>query len=65
MAEENLNEVIDNGKAESFQFFVRINESGDIKSLTLPLSKKNAFENRFGGEIPMIEEYNDWLANEK
>ena len=65
MAEENLNEVIENGKKDSFQFFVRINESGELKSLTLPIEKKNSYENRFAGEIPLLVEYNDWLANEK
>lgn len=61
---DNLNEVIDNGKCEKFQFFVKM-ANGNIVSLTLPIEKKQVFENRFLGDIPDIEEYNNWLKENK
>lgn len=59
---DNLNEVVSNGKETKFSFFVKINE-GEIKPMTLPLEKKQAFRNRFGDEIPSIAEFTDWLSN--
>lgn len=57
---ENLNEVITYGSETNFQFFVRLAE-GEIKSMELPLKLKEEFLNRFGGEMPAITEYAQWL----
>lgn len=58
--ETNINEVVNNGKKETFQFFVNLG-NGEVKAMSLPLTLKESFENRFVGEVPEISEYLDWL----
>lgn len=58
---ESLNEVIDNGKVEKFHFFIKL-ENGEYKSMELPIEKKEAFENRFIGDVPDAAEYYNWLG---